>query len=302
VRGLRAFALCVLAAAVCAAMAEAGVTGVVRTVLRPLGGANVIAVEAAAVAVTDSLGRFDLGTLGPGVYTLRIVAVGFEGVQGTVVVHENGASEPSEWLIKPLRPDGQGGALFMPTAHQADSVLADSLTKLPGPGPMTSAVGLYLSPEEEAARAQMPGALGEILPRIATADSITTLTHGTGGPGVETWNQWSARLTPYASDSSAAAAATAQDSLDGLVARRALAYARTRAALAQGPTWAGWQNSKTARKALEVARRDAAEGGPGAAFVGSLVKELDRVFVAGTEPAKPKPAPVKKSHKKKRRH
>ena len=51
---------------------------------------------------------------------------------------------------------------------------------------------------------------------------------------------------------------------------------------------------------IEVARQDAAGGAPGAAFVGSLGRELDRVFVTGTEPAKPKPAPAKKSKRRKR--
>ena len=177
----------------------------------------------------------------------------------------------------------------MPTpATRSDSALADSLIRLPGPGPIAPMVSLYLTAEELALRPGLPGPLGELLPHIATADSITYESGGTGAPGFETWKQWSERLAPQA----VGAGPTA------ILARRTLAYTRTRAALAAGPIWTGWQASKTARAALADAELDTAAGAPGAAFLETLKGSLDAVFVAGKEPAKPVPA---KKPKKKRR-
>ena len=140
--------------------------------------------------------------------------------------------------------------------------------------------------------------LFEACRRIATADSITTATQGTGAPGWETWRQWGDRLAVAASDSARAAnPALARDSS---LALRAVAYARTRAALAAGPTSIGYGLASAARKALEHAQR--ASGGEGEAFLAHLGSEVDRVFVPGsTPPPAPKAAPKKKSRTKRGR-
>jgi hypothetical protein len=290
-----------------AAAVPPGVRGVVRTMQRPLEGAHVVIPEAGRFTVTDSLGRYDLGVIAPGLYSLTIVAVGYESAAGTVTVLPDSSAAAADWLLKPLRPDGGGlgkvqaapppplpEPLLMPPpgTRSADSLLADSLLKMPGPGPIAPVIGLFLTPEERAARAFLPGALGELLPQIDTADSITSASGGMGEPGYESWRQWSERIAPFAADSLAES---------GIVARRALAYTRTRAALAEGPTWAGWQASKLARAALVPARRDIARGRPGESFLGDLEERLDATFVAGQEPAKPPPAKPKQG-KKKRSH
>ena len=294
-------ALCSLAHA-SSALAAPGVRGVVRTMQSPLAGVHVVIPEAGRYAETDSLGRYDLGTLAPGLYAVTIVAIGYEAAGGTVTVRADSSADAADWLLKPLRPDGGGVGSFPLTpppsqspnslrtdSLRADSVLADSLARLPGPAPLAPPIGLFLTPEERASR--FPGPLGELLPQIATSDSITLLSGGTGAPGVESWRQWSEHLAPQALDTLSGA---------GVTARRTLAYTRTRAALAEGATWSGWQTSKLARSAIVAARRDTAQGRPGGPFLDEIEGRLDAVFVAGQEPAKPKPAPPKRSKRKKK--
>ena len=295
-----------IAPIVSGALAAPGVRGIVRTLKSPLAGVHVVIPEAGRFAETDSLGRYDLGALAPGLYGVTIVAVGYEAANGTITVRADSSADAADWLLKPLRPDGGGVGSFprtpppgiptpdlrMADSLRADSVLADSLTRLPGPPPLAAPIGFFLAPGEQAGEAQFPGALGELLPQIATSDSITNLSGGTGAPGVESWRQWSERLAPQAADTLSAA---------GVIARRALAYTRTRGALADGATWNGWQTSKLARSAIVEARKDVARGRPGGPFLDEIEGRLDAVFVPGQEPAKPKPAPVKRSkHKKKR--
>ena len=282
------------------AAAARPVRGVVRTLLRPLGGVTVVVPEAGRFSVTDTLGRYDLGVLPPGLHSLTLAAIGYETARGTITVGADSTAPDSDWLMKPLRPDGHGAGSLgsfpglspapsaVPRPSRSDSALADSLTRLPGPGPITPLVGLYLTPEELELRPGLPGALGELLPHIATADSITFDSGGTGAPGFETWKQWSERLAPQAVGTGPTA----------VLARRALAYTRTRAALAAGPNWIGWQASKTARAALAGSEQDAAAGASGAAFLGTLKGRLDAVFVAGKEPPRPAPAKPKKKRKK----
>ena len=277
-------------------------SGTVRTLLRPLRGVTVVVPELGRFSVTDSLGRYELGVLPPGLHSLTLAAVGYETARGTITVAPDSTAPASDWLMKPLRPDGHGltsptqfpGITPAPTPAPApapsrtDSALADSLIRLPGPGPIAPLVGLYLTPEEIELRPGLPGAMGELLPQIATADSITFDSGGTGAPGFETWKQWSERLAPQAD-------------LEGptaVLARRTLAYTRTRAALAAGPNWIGWQASKTARAALAGAEKDVAAGAQGAGFLETLKGRLDAVFVAGKEPPRPAPAKPKKKRRK----
>jgi len=166
--------------------------------------------------------------------------------------------------------------------------LAQGRRREPLPEVLAPLVGLYLTPEELELRPGLPGALGELLPHIATADSITFDSGGTGAPGFETWKQWSERLAPQA----------VGEGLTAVLARRSLAYTRTRAALAAGPNWIGWQASKTARAALAGSERDTAAGASGAAFLETLKGRLDAVFIAGKEPPRPAPAKAKKRRKK----
>ena len=298
-----------LAIASGASAAPRGVRGVVRTLLRPVAGVHVVIPDAGRFALTDSLGRYDLGVLPPGLYSVTLAAVGYESTGGTVTVQPDSTAAEAEWLLKPLRPEGEGGLfphipppgpspLLTPgqvptpgTTGVRDSALADSLMRLPSPGPIVPEVGLFLTPEEEAAHASFPGPLGELLPQIATADSITFESGGTGAPGFESWRQWSERL---------ALQAAGEDDL-AVTARRALAYTRTRAALAAGPNWIGWQASKTARAAIAGARQDTRAGKPGTAFLDALTSRLDAVFVSGQEPARPKVVRHKVVRSKKKR-
>jgi len=275
------------------------VGGTVRTLLRPLGGVTVVVPELGRFSVTDSLGHYNLGLLPPGLHSLTLAAVGYETARGTITVAADTTAPDADWLMKPLRPDGHGltsptpfpglSSAPAPAPSQArDSALADSLIRLPGPGPIAPLVGLYLTPEELELRPGLPGALGELLPHIATADSITFDSGGTGAPGFETWKQWSERLAPQ----------TVGEGVTAVLARRALAYTRTRAALAAGPNWIGWQASKTARAALAGSEKDTAAGASGAAFLETLKGRLDAVFIAGKEPARPAPAKPKKKRRK----
>lgn len=272
-----------------------GVRGVVRTLLRPLAGIHVVIPEAGRFAVTDSLGRYDLGVLAPGLYGVTIAGMGYERAAGTVTVKADSSAPAAEWLLKPLRPEGGGGNFpHLPKGverpAQAEPTLEDSLMRRPGPGPIVPELGLFLTPEEEAARPTMPGPMGELLPQMATADSITFDSGGTGAPGFETWRQWSERIAPQAAG---------RDRLS-VTARRALAYTRTRAALAAGPNWIGWQAAKTARAAIAGARQDTRAGEKGWRFLDVLHGRLDAVFAAGKEPPRPKPAKAKVVRKKKR--
>jgi hypothetical protein len=310
-------------AAPAAAEAHARITGVVRTLKRPVAGVTVIIPETGFYALTDSLGRFSLGPLGPGLYTLRLAAVGYAPQSGTIAV---GAGTPTvdsgSWLLKPLRPDGSGvgmgggGSGATPgdslaaleaarraEAHLAQARLADSLAALPSPAPVVTPFVLELTAAERsrwvatgapaaAAPAGSPEALlHDLLVRVDTADSITAATRGTGAPGVETWRQWGDRFAGLAADT---VLGTRPE--EGPLTRRALAYARTRQALTAGPTWNGWQAAKQARVAIQASRAESEEETD--LFLGRLLGELDRVFVSGTEPPQPKPEPASKGRKK----
>jgi len=267
------------------------VRGTVRTLLRPLRGVTVVVPEVGHYSVTDSMGRYDLGVLPPGLHSLTLAAVGYETARGTITVLPDSSAPENDWLMKPLRPDGQGAASFTPPGLQTmrDSVLADSITKIPAPGPIAPTIGLFLTEEEKAMRPGLPGPMGELLPQIATADSITFDSGGTGAPGFETWQQWSERIAPQ----------SVGEGPTPILARRTLAYTRTRAALAAGPNWIGWQASKTARAALTGAKKDTAAGAPGGAFLDALTDRLDKTFISGTEPAKPVPPKPKKPKRRK---
>jgi hypothetical protein len=290
----------------------AHVTGVVNTIQRPLGGAQVIVLETGTSAVSDSLGRYDLGDLPAGVWSVRVVAVGYATQSGTVSVSEAGASVPSTWLMKPLHPDGAGltrGLLVpRPTGLSAESsadtsgatphappnppphlALRDTLSNLPEPAPVAPLLDLYLSPDEASGRGALPGPLGELLPKIATADSLTRVSEGTSAPGEETWRQWGDRLGAWATAN--------PGDVHVPLAHRAVAYTRTRLALAAGPTWPGYADARVARAAVATARLDVATGppgGPGAAFLDSLSTRIDATFVPGSVP--PRPVPVAKRH------
>ncbi len=293
----RALAWSLGLAAILASVAQAssarGVRGVVRTLLRPIAGIHVVIPEAGRFAVTDSLGRYDLGVLAPGLYSLTIAGMGYERAAGTVTVKADGSAAEAEWLLRPLRPEG-GAFPHLPKGLDppapAEPTLEDSLMRQPGPGPIVPEFGLFLTPEEEAARPAMPGPMGELLPQMATADSITFDSGGTGAPGFETWRQWSERIAPQAAGTGSLA----------VTARRALAYTRTRAALAAGPNWIGWQAAKTARGAIAGAVQDTRAGEKGARFLAVLRGRLDAVFAPGKEPPRPKPAPAKVVRKKRR--
>jgi len=303
-----------LAVALAGPADAAHVTGVVNTIQRPLGGAQVIVLETGTSAVSDSLGRYDLGDLPAGVWSVRVVAIGYATQSGTVSVSEAGASVPSTWLMKPLHPDWAGlthglvvsrtvvtGSEAAPDTTPATAAPAPAPTLAPtlpelAPVPVAPLITLYLTPEEEAGRALFPGPLGELLPRIAIADSLTAISEGAGAPGEETWRQWGERLSTWA--------AANPGNADLPLARRAVAYTHTRLALAAGPTWTGYQDAKVARASVAAARLDVASGTAGpagtpvAAFLDSLGARLDATFVPGSTP--PRPLPPPKHHS--RRH
>ncbi|MGH7725063.1 MAG: hypothetical protein ACREOU_06500, partial [Candidatus Eiseniibacteriota bacterium] len=271
-----------------AGVAEAAVrvTGVVRTALRPLGGVHVLAPENGQYAQTDSLGRFEFWSADSGSYELQLFAVGYEPLKGRFIVGDQPVVDTGEWLLVPLRPDGDGVGLVPPESaigepgttvplvsatlppaafpsptFLSDSLLADSLLRLPPPPPVTPAFTLYLtdsertrflSPAPTVDAARPEAAVREIVLAIVTADSITNATLGTGAPGYESWKQWSERLALLERDS------TLADS--GPMLRRIQAYTRTRAAFAAGATYAGWLAAQKARTSLADARRDSAGG------------------------------------------
>lgn len=287
----------------------AHVTGMVNTIQRALGGAQVIVLETGTSAVSDSLGRYDLGDLPPGVWSVRVVAVGYATQSGTVSVSAAFASVPSTWLMKPLHPDGAGLTRGLvvprtivsgseatpdttPAAVASAPTLTPTLTPTPpelAPAPVAPLITLYLTPEEVTGRALFPGPLGELLPRIAVADSLTAISAGSGAPGEETWRQWGERLSTWA--------AANPGNADLPLAHRAVAYARTRLALAAGPTWTGYQDAKVARASVAAARLDVVSGttgpagAPVAAFLDSLGAQLDATFVPGSTPPRPVPPP-----------
>jgi len=286
--------------ALCAAAAPAAaatrVTGVVRTTLRPLAGVHVVAPASAVFTTTDSSGRFTLGPLAPGPHDISVVAVGYSPEVTTVLLPagEPDVFDAGPWVLEPLRPDDAPLDLGLDSTI-ARARLADSLAALPPPPPLAPAMGLYRTLEESARTPAPP--LDDLVRRITTADSITAATQGTGAPGWETWRQWGDRLAVAAGDS--ARAANPGLARDSSLAWRALAYARTRAALAAGPTHTGYGLATAARTALDRARR--ASGGEGEAFLTYLGGEIDRVFVPGsTPPPAPKAAPAKKKSRRKR--
>jgi len=306
-----------------AAAGASHVTGVVNTIQRPLAGAQVVVLETGTSATTDSLGRYDVGVLPPGVWSLRVVAVGYVSAAGTVSVGQDGASAPASWLLKPLHPDGAGlthglvvprtfveGAESpapvaapptaptlpvvpaAPVVAPAHRLLADSLAALPRPAPVAPLLTLQLTTTEQAARADLPGPLAELLSQMTTADPLTALSLGTSAPGEETWRQWGERLSAWAAGNPGDPRAP--------LARRGVAYARTRLALAAGPTWTGYQDAKAARAAVDVSRLDTPAGvvetARLAAFLDSLSAQLDSTFVPGSTP--PRPVPVSRHHAK----
>ena len=272
------------------------VSGVVRTTLRPLPGVHVVAPASAVFATTDSAGRFTLGPLAPGAHDISLVAIGYATTTTTLVLPAAGADvfDAGPWLLTPLRPDDAPLDLGLDSTI-ARARLADSLAALPPPAPLAPTLGLYFT-AEESRRAVAPPR-DDLVRRITPADSITVDAQGTGAPGWETWRQWGDRVAVVAGDS--ARAVNPELARDSSLSLRALAYARTRAALAAGPTYAGYGLATSARRALERARAGAA--GEGLAFLGHLGGELDRVFVPGsTPPAAPKAAPAKKKSRPKR--
>jgi hypothetical protein len=139
-------------------------------------------------------------------------------------------------------------------------------------------------------------AFADLLRRVAVADSVTLVTGGTGAPGFETWRQWGDRFALYAGDS--ARALDPRLAADSALVLRAVAYARSRAALAAGATVTGYRLATDARTAL--ARAGRADGGEAATFLRFLGGEVDRVFVPGSSPPKPPPAPRKKRSSRRR--
>ncbi len=289
-----ALALAVLSAS--PARAATHVTGVVRSSLRPVAGVHVVVPALAAYATTDSAGRFTLGPLAPGLHDITLVAMGYATTTTTVTLPAGGADgfDAGPWLLTPLRPDDPPLGLGLDSTI-ARARLADSLAALPPPPPLAPPLGLFFTAEES--RRPPPPPLDDLLRRITIADSITADAQGTEAPGWETWRLWGDRLAVVASDS--ARAANPGLARDSSLSLRALAYARTRAALAAGPTYAGYGLATTARRALVRARE--AAGGEGLAFLGHLGDRIDAVFVPGSSPPPaPKAAPAKKKSRRKR--
>jgi len=299
-----------------AAQAAARVTGVVRTLLRPLAGVHVELPEVGARAVSDTSGRFVLAPVPAGVHRLELVAVGYEPLHGSVAVglraDSTGAMvDAGPFLLSPLRPDETPIGFSVPSGTPAPParapvpVVADSL-----PAPLAPPIGFFRTPEEAERwpveadlrpASQGPNgtaaAFADLLRRVAVADSITRATGGTGAPGFETWKQWADRFALFAGDSARALEPALET--DSALVRRAVAYARTRAALAAGPTRAGYALASAARS--EIARARGTRGDD-TAFLSFLGEEIDRVFVPGSAPPPaPKAAPAKKKRRSIRR-
>ena len=295
------------------AFAAARVTGVVRTVLRPLAGVHVELPAVGASAVSDTSGRFVLAPVPAGVHRLELVAVGYEPLHGSVAVglgadSTGGLVDAGPFLLSPLRPDEEPIGFSVPSGTPAPParapapVVADSL-----PAPLAPPIGFFRTPEEaerwpvhSELRPASQGPNGtaaefaDLLRRVAVADSITRATGGTGAPGFETWRQWGDRFAVFAGDSARALEPALES--DSALVRRAIAYARTRAALAAGPTRAGYTLASAAR--TEIARARGSRGDD-AAFLTFLGGEIDRVFVPGSvPPPAPKAAPARKKKKR----
>jgi len=175
------------------------------------------------------------------------------------------------------------------------------------PAPLAPPIGFFRTADEEERwpldaglrpASQGPNgtaaAFADLLRRVAVADSITRATGGTGAPGFETWKQWGDHFAVFSGDSVRALEPALER--DSALVLRGLAYARTRAALAAGPTRAGYSLAATARAALARARGSGR--GEDTAFLAFLGGEVDKVFVPGSTPP---PAPKAPAKKKKRR-
>ncbi len=174
-----ALAACVVFANVALA---ARVTGVVRTIQRPVGGVQVIDPSSGAYASTDSSGRFEI-TLEPGVHDLHLAAVGYETLKATITVPSGDTYDSGPWLLSPLRPDGGVGGLVAvsPPPAAADSTARANLDAVPPPSRIAPEVTFAWSDGERArwlapkpTEAFAPGApealAREILLSIATSD------------------------------------------------------------------------------------------------------------------------------------
>ena len=291
--------------------ATAVVAGTVRTALRPLAGVHVLAPASGAYARSDSSGRFLLAGLPSGTIELRLVTVGFAPFAGAITVAPAAAAagdtvDTGTWMLEPLRPDEVPLGFHAPPANEVPPT-REQLDALPTPAPVAPPLGLFRTLEETtrwpasaglttaaATPSSVHAAFADLLRRVAVADSITAATAGTGAPGVETWRQWADRFAGFAADSTLALAPAL--AVDSSLVLRATAYARSRAALAAGPTRTGYVLAEQARAALARAAR--AGAGRDAAFLAALGRELDRVFVPGSTPP---PAPPPQRPKKKRR-
>lgn len=299
------------------ARAAADATGVVRTTLRPVAGAHVLLPALGAYATTDSAGRFRLSGLPAGTHDLRIAIVGFATVEGAITIGARADSagatvDAGAWLLAPLRPDERPLHLKEPAkapAPIAPPPVEAIDARVPGAAPLAPTVTLFRT-DAEAERwpasahlepaSNGPRSTGEafadLLRRVAAADSITAATGGTGAPGFETWRQWGDRFELFAGDS--ARALDRRLAQDSSLVLRSVAYARTRAALAAGPTRAGYALATAARHAVGRARR--AGGREDAGFLGFLGSELDRVFVPGSTPPPPPKAPARRRSSRRR--
>jgi hypothetical protein len=295
----------------------ADATGIVRTTLRPVAGAHVLLPALGAYATTDSAGRFRLRGLPAGTHDLRIAIVGFAPVEGAITIgavadSAGGTVDAGAWLLAPLRPDDQ--PLHLKEPAKAPAPIAPPRVeaidaRVPGPAPLSPTATLFrtsgeierwpaparLLPASDGPRSTGE-AFADLLRRVAVADSITAATGGTGAPGFETWRQWGDRFELFAGDS--ARALDRRLVADSSLVLRSAAYARTRAALAAGPTRAGYALATAARLAVGRARR--AGGREDAAFLGFLGQELDRVFVPGSAPPPPPKAAPRKRGKRRR--
>jgi carboxypeptidase family protein len=284
--------------------AAARVSGTVHTVLRPLAGVHVDLPALGAFATTDSAGRFVLPAVPAGAHAIELAAVGYAPVHAAIVVSPRADStgedvDAGPWMLTPLRPDERPLGFRAPAPVPAPIELSAA-----EPIPLAGHVGFFRTKAEEA-RWPSPAelrpasrpplttaeAFADLLRRIAVADSITTATGGTGAPGFETWRQWGDRLAVFAGDS--ARALEPRLLPDSSLVLRAVAYARSRAAVAAGRTTAGYRLAADARSAVRRARL--AGPGEGEAFLADLEAELDASFVPGSSPPKaPKRVPAKK--------
>ena len=118
------------------AFAAARVTGVVRTVLRPLAGVHVELPAVGASAVSDTSGRFVLAPVPAGVHRLELVAVGYEPLHGSVAVglraDSTGAMvDAGPFLLSPLRPDETPIGFSVPSGRSGDRRNGPASTRPP---------------------------------------------------------------------------------------------------------------------------------------------------------------------------